>query len=1613
MRILLLSVLLMLTAVASAQTSISSGQAQCLPLREGNRYVGIRLQQQGRVLADIRFNAHDALYAMRAQRQGEQLVFSDFRTDGTWQVGSDAKVSVAFTPGNAFPLVSFRVPVEQFSPAAWEAKHGKQPLHLFACSLPGAPIFHQRGWVIPTPVVDDHVMHGAFGTASATIVSAWSPDWTYAPAIGAYPIPVVGLWKPDEGRYVGYEFFDARLSDHSERNVGSAYCWKSGAAKEFFCLTLPYARPYNQLRTPQNGDVFASRFRVLFHTSMRHEDDPNQFVNEVIWSVYRDRLTSAPPLNDLLWLPTPYRLERFPTPTLRRLLYRTKGDPFSLDGNLESYGVGWDSPIDYVYATKKEAAIAGLREDLNQLAKLAVRFEVNGEPCVYWRKPIEGDWKPRFGKGVPTLHNVNGWLIGMAFLDAYRNERNGGGAKPFASSLLPVIDGVLRWTKYILYTRNCYPDVPAAMFAWDAAPVAAFCLKYHFTFRNDPQRRELAQLALKLARSMTYRCLPLFASDNTPDDNIDASFFVEPNSGLPWLGAACANEVWETAVGVLLTYLHTGDPILGHYLRGMVERFPLLFRDEVYPSVAQYGNAFAERYGLYDGAEQPPGTHSSYGGLWGGLEKLIYPVAGAQVRVVCGERAAMAFNVQGTHTQLKEYRSAGKGHFAFRLEGKPPNADAQGRFDVVVTYPLFDLRDKPVRVNGEPREITRFAERFDTLLIRGVKEGDLIAVGEGVETAPPLPVQIAKPRPPREAWTEPGFKTVPLPANVTLNLNWDDHESMAGFFGGVRRIWGVPFALIEPSVNGGKAAVSHAVAMNQTGTMLFALIGAGVPSTSLRASSARPQLLLDYADGTRETAPLENAAPAIQGWPPVWQWRLWMLAQPLKGKLRQVTPQNCNLFALTLSDKPREQLQPILAAVQQRRAAFLAQQALLQKWQQLSNRLTRLGTLAVIPTPQVSPSAHPLMRALRFNVGAKQMASSPLKTLTPEEWVNPKTFTPAQFPIALYLGGETYHQSVREPNDGDRAMQNYLRQGGTLLVSATQPFPFYYNESGKPVVTAPKFGLPLSGSGAERRADRLAGQNVSGWEKPPADVKLFFERNAPQQIVTNLPNRFPFPSDGDLRWRPMINIWTEQEAKYTPVLTLKDDRGKLYGDGIAMVEFLQGEFKGARIVYVWHRLIANPEWANNILSDVLIYLANQTPPPLAQISVPRTHAPPQIDGALDDIAWRGAATVKLDWRFHPRNMPAFVALTPTVRTSAKLLWDDRFLYVGFECEDADAWATYTKRDAYLWEEEVVEVYLDPSGKGKHYKEFEVNPLGALIDLDILEAVNGNPGDVPSHLRWNAKDIRWAAKAQGTTDNRNDKDMGWTAEFAIPLEDCLIAGDKLFIGDSWRAQFYRIERAKGSSNETAEFQAWSPTDTFHRPERFGILHFAGDPKRGDFARYRNGSDGSPTWKISAGQWQMRDGVYVGKDCLEDGWQPHGASVGDATWKDYTVRLRYRVTQRGSDWRDGFWLGFRCGDAGGYAIEFTHREAQLHKVPASGGYRGDEHRLAVAPFTPDANWHALVVRVRGNRIEIEQDGRPLLSYTDAQPLGSGGVTLCARKWSGSTGSTVVEVAEFRVE
>ncbi len=45
------------------------------------------------------------------------------------------------------------------------------------------------------------------------------------------------------------------------------------------------------------------------------------------------------------------------------------------------------------------------------------------------------------------------------------------------------------------------------------------------------------------------------------------------------------------------------------------------------------------------------------------------------------------------------------------------------------------------------------------------------------------------------------------------------------------------------------------------------------------------------------------------------------------------------------------------------------------------------------------------------------------------------------------------------------------------------------------------------------------------------------------------------------------------------------------------------------------------------------------------------------------------------------------------QTRVELAWDEERFSVHFHCSDDDAWGTYTERDAPLWQQEVVELFL--------------------------------------------------------------------------------------------------------------------------------------------------------------------------------------------------------------------------------------------------------------------------------------------------------------------------------
>ena len=137
---------------------------------------------------------------------------------------------------------------------------------------------------------------------------------------------------------------------------------------------------------------------------------------------------------------------------------------------------------------------------------------------------------------------------------------------------------------------------------------------------------------------------------------------------------------------------------------------------------------------------------------------MAYPVGEAQMRVVCGEGAAMAFNKVGIRYDITNYR------WAMNEAKQPPTFGlsfhvvalthkAKGdKVNVMVTVPHFNLRQVVVRVGSPthptPRQVTAvtFLERPDTLLIRDVQVGDEVIIGEVAPDTPVIKCNIAKVR---------------------------------------------------------------------------------------------------------------------------------------------------------------------------------------------------------------------------------------------------------------------------------------------------------------------------------------------------------------------------------------------------------------------------------------------------------------------------------------------------------------------------------------------------------------------------------------------------------------------------------------------------------------------------------------------------------------------------------------------------------------------------------------------------------------------------------------------------------------------------------------------------
>ncbi len=246
---------------------------------------------------------------------------------------------------------------------------------------------------------------------------------------------------------------------------------------------------------------------------------------------------------------------------------------------------------------------------------------------------------------------------------------------------------------------------------------------------------------------------------------------------------------------------------------------------------------------------------------------------------------------------------------------------------------------------------------------------------------------------------------------------------------------------------------------------------------------------------------------------------------------------------------------------------------------------------------------------------------------------------------------------------------------------------------------------------------------------------------------------------------------------------------------------------------IYMKAISHMNFFAKILVGVLFFLLIVQTIPAQQkakyYEAYKTLIPIKVDGRLDDSAWTNAGFIN-DFVINKDNSQS------PYKTEVKILYDDEYVYFAFRSFDENIWSTKTKRDDHLWEEEVVEVFIQPNRNEESYIELEVNPLGALLDAYQVDSTNHLP-----YEEWNIQNLKWAVQVKGTVDGETG-DTSWTCELAFPLNAVTVQGS-LKAGDTWYINLYRAELKP-------DFQliSWSPTyrNDFHMPSHFRKLIFTG-------------------------------------------------------------------------------------------------------------------------------------------------------------------------------------------
>lgn len=113
--------------------------------------------------------------------------------------------------------------------------------------------------------------------------------------------------------------------------------------------------------------------------------------------------------------------------------------------------------------------------------------------------------------------------------------------------------------------------------------------------------------------------------------------------------------------------------------------------------------------------------------------------------------------------------------------------------------------------------------------------------------------------------------------------------------------------------------------------------------------------------------------------------------------------------------------------------------------------------------------------------------------------------------------------------------------------------------------------------------------------------------------------------------------------------------------------------------------------------------------PEEPIRVARTRQPVTIDGVIDASEWKPAVAITTNYLLNETE--------PSDRdqTTYRLMWDERNLYLSWDCVDESIRPEPVERDGPLWTGDCVEAFIMPDQRMKSYWEIIVGANGVVFD----------------------------------------------------------------------------------------------------------------------------------------------------------------------------------------------------------------------------------------------------------------------------------------------------------